>query len=389
VECSSASGGLPVGCSATGLAMGGQVCREGSAWKVSLAACRSEACDGEGQAAGCAGRASVEDAQQGLLMALNEAGIAEYSLSHTLQGQGERLGPYLSQFVAGFIGSMSAEEQTVRDSLKVASVPAQLQPRLAKQMQQIAEPPKRKQPRKHYNARDEAIAEGLLAGALWEAQRTGWTAQLTGHLKLRALLTDLKVNENTVEYSRRTKLKTIEAAAEARGYSTASLGYGSTYFASVLQILRHKLIASHLQPEAPSNAVVFGSNLGWQCFFVSLMYGVRVDGFEIVQHRYEAAREFAQAHGVDNVHFHLEDATKAALEWPRVGLVYMTDLLWDVGTRNAIHRLIIDKAKLGTVVVSNRHLDKTKRDMGFKHERHVDAPVSWLDSQRFYLYQTG
>ena len=43
---------------------------------------------------------------------------------------------------------------------------------------------------------------------------------------------------------------------------------------------------------------VFGSNLGWQCFFAALTFGVECDGFEIVQHRYDASVEFAKKHQV-------------------------------------------------------------------------------------------
>ena len=44
--------------------------------------------------------------------------------------------------------------------------------------------------------------------------------------------------------------------------------------------------------------VVLGSSLGWQCMFAALMYGIRVDGYELVQHRYDAAEKFAREHQV-------------------------------------------------------------------------------------------
>ena len=79
--------------------------------------------------------------------------------------------------------------------------------------------------------------------------------------------------------------------------------------------------------------VVFGSNLGWQCFFAALMYGVEVDGFEIVPYRHRASVLTSKAHDIGHgVRFHLEDAGNAKIEWSRVGLVYMTDLNWDEST---------------------------------------------------------
>ena len=44
--------------------------------------------------------------------------------------------------------------------------------------------------------------------------------------------------------------------------------------------------------------VVLGSNLGWQSYFAALMFGVEVDGYEIVPHRYNASVEFATRHEV-------------------------------------------------------------------------------------------
>ena len=44
--------------------------------------------------------------------------------------------------------------------------------------------------------------------------------------------------------------------------------------------------------------IVLGSSLGWQAMFAALMYGISVDGYELVQYRHEAALEFSKRHQV-------------------------------------------------------------------------------------------
>ena len=51
-----------------------------------------------------------------LLSALNEVGIAEYSLEHTLRGAKDRLGAYLTHFVLGFLASLSGEACWVKSN---------------------------------------------------------------------------------------------------------------------------------------------------------------------------------------------------------------------------------------------------------------------------------
>ena len=123
----------------------------------------------------------------------------------------------------------------------------------------------------------------------------------------------------------------------------------------MLRVLHHDLIRAQLRRDSSTrNVVVFGSNLGWQCFFAALMYGVEVHGFEIVQHRFDAAVKFADRHNVRGVIFHMEDARQSKLDWSKVGLVYMTDLLWDQHNRALVQAHFRRSTGFGTVLISNR-----------------------------------
>ena len=100
----------------------------------------------------------------------------------------------MTHFVLGFLSIMTGEEPTVSGALDIGSVPLDLQAPLARQREQWTES-KLKRLKKDAHWLDEAMAEGLLAAALWESRNMGWNDRLVRHVKLRSLLTDLKLNE--------------------------------------------------------------------------------------------------------------------------------------------------------------------------------------------------
>jgi len=446
-QLSCSRGGLAIGCLRTGLRVGGQVCFDDVStfqWTVQLDSCGFLAC---GEQSDLQDSKLIADAntvkshlestqasapvyeafektllkadkgnaradslllanniQDALLAALNDlhkdpnkrarpeyahkVGIVRYSLDFTLGGSQERLGGYLTQFCAGYIASMTGEEAALRQALGVDRLSEDDQAQLQRQLGQLEANAKTgKDMSKAMHAADEAIAEGLLAGALWESQRTGWSAALRRHVQLRSLLTHLKASEYEDEYG--AAKESSAQAIKAGNYSDQSLGYGSTYFASVLGLLNYDPVRQRLASPA-RNVVVLGSNLGWQCFFAALMYGVEVDGYEIVPHRHAASLAYQKMFQIDGVRLHLEDATKSDLDWDKVGVVYMTDLLWSAPLREMVLTKVATAALGGTFLVSNR---KTEPKWGWESHQAVTitVPVSWSSGhgQTFLVSQTA
>ena len=112
-------------------------------------------------------------------------------------------------------------------------------------------------------------------------QESGWSAPLFRHIQLRAALIDLKIAD---------ALADEESMDPARkSYSARGLSAGHhTRFASVFRVLQ-PYIQNLDKDAAPKRVLVLGSSLGWSGFFAALLFGVRVDCFEVMKHRHDAA----------------------------------------------------------------------------------------------------
>lgn len=409
-------------CGETSLMFGGTVCQhQDGSWIVNIKECKLDPCDTEGEQTNvdrtmgrCTRRVPVADAQKALLVVLNDMDLPRYTKLHTLHGSEGRMASYMSSFIVGFLSSLSAEEMEVRNRCGLTRVPKDLSAALKdtlmqqyiKSVMDMDANVSQWHPteRKLIDAMDDALAEGLAIAALREAVHVGWQPWLLRHLKLRVVLGDLKNNEFQTEYHEQQKdgdsrlryreQRVVAGAAKGKEYEQDSLGYGSTYLTTVFRLLFSRGVQQHWEVAVRdpaertviSKMVVFGSNLGWQCFFGALLFAVEVDGYEIVQHRYDASVEFARKHGMEKeVQFFLQDATEADADWSKVGLVYMTDLLWNVDTCIAAMTHVAKHAVPGTVCVTNKNSGSLLDKLGFSLVSELKMPASWQNSQEFYV----
>ena len=80
-----------------------------------------------------------------------------------------------------------------------------------------------------------------------------------------------------------------------------------------------------------------------------------------------------------------------------VGVVLLTDLLWEEDSRVAALCSIAKSAPFGTIVVTNKALARLQKTPGsdcVPHEEYtapevVNAATSWSDNQAFYLASTN
>ena len=82
---------------------------------------------------------------------------------------------------------------------------------------------------------DAAVVEGFVIGALWQSQFDGWSDVLKRHVHLRVVLTELAASERDAEYGNGVKARELAGAADGTSYSAQSVGYGSTYYTTVVQ----------------------------------------------------------------------------------------------------------------------------------------------------------
>ncbi len=212
----------------------------------------------------------------------------------------------------------------------------------------------------------EADALASLADHPARGMDRGWL------LRLRSMVAEMRVLESSVEFhtallSAHRKLATngtkSEDAADEIGqlqhehqkqqplqYSRTNFSYGSTPHSSWLALFEHcaplraavdDMLA--LRGVSDSRSVdeycVFGSSLGWLCFYGCLTFGLRCVGYELVQPLVSLSNRLAECHGIGSrdrtnghsnagsVAFHHMDMLAADLR--RVRILVLTSHVWD------------------------------------------------------------
>jgi hypothetical protein len=180
-------------------------------------------------------------------------------------------------------------------------------------------------------------------------------------------------------------------------YSRDNFAYGSTPFHSWLRL--HSDPASHdlstaiwrclaVQSRCPEY-VVFGSSLGWLCFYAAFVLGVHAVGFELVAPIVTLAREIAAKHctpGRHDVRFHCQDMLTARLD--RCGVLFLTSRCWDAALARLVHEKIINELPAESVVVdysANLADVRIAGQGGFDVVGSCAIPVSWDQCQRMHI----
>ena len=97
---------------------------------------------------------------------------------------------------------------------------------------------------------------------------------------------------------------------------------------------------------------ILGTSVGWQAMIISLMFGIRVHGYESVLSRYNAAVELATQNRVNvkrlsvhlmsnvlqvhDVQFRYDNTRTATLDWTAMDILYFTGHYWN-DTESALY----------------------------------------------------
>ena len=308
-------------------------------WRVTVTACSECVTPGEKSSA-CVAPDKLAMAHRGLVTALNEAGIAQIIIIQMLPrcfqaARDSRL--LMTHFIIGFVQSMVGRGASLHHSLNKTTL----------RVGGVAAPHHEAEPHandQYCETLDRSIAAGFLSSAVRAAQDSGWHPSFLRLAKLPALLADIRTNNQTMyEQLAATRLnqKEVKEAMDRTGYSLLNFGGESksnTFYASLLRVLgtpgiQRRLIAAAARGGFQEHIVVLGSHLGWQCALAALTFGMRADGYELLQHRLNESMELMRRHSIDGVVMHHQDAAKSQPDWGTVGIVYFTDLLWDKAVR--------------------------------------------------------
>lgn len=180
-------------------------------------------------------------------------------------------------------------------------------------------------------------------------------------LCLRAMVTEMRVLESSVEFHTALLSAHRKLAAERKSkdngsdkathdqqlqYSRTNFSYGSTPHSSWLALFQQcaplraavdDMLALRGVPGSVDEYCVFGSSLGWLCFYGCLTFGLRCTGYELVQPLVALSRRLAERHNIHDGHgpenagsvaFHNMDMLDANLQ--RVRILVLTSHVWDV-----------------------------------------------------------
>lgn len=232
----------------------------------------------------------------------------------------------------------------------------------------------------------------------WDERHRSTTGMLAAadHAALAHVTKWMRDNEHRLEWGKQSSEErdACRATGELHGWGCKTFTYGSTYFQSWLQLMRFPAVDRALSSAAGGqrqrNVVVLGSSLGWQTVWAALTFGINAVGYELMQHRIDAARLAAsqvEATSRSTQFFH-SDALRSSVS--SAAVIYATDLAWDVVLANLTAGLIRgqllareDHGK-DVVIISNNYNSWVRPN--FVHIGKLTLPVSWKSQQTFHIW---
>ena len=194
-----------------------------------------------------------------------------------------------------------------------------------------------------------------------------------------------------------------EAAADGGGgvaaqlqYSRRNFSYGSTPHSSWLAVfeyypplraaiedMRSGRCAGH------DEYCVFGSSLGWLCFYASLTYGVHTTGYELVGPLVALASRLSLRHcnieDAGSVTFHHADMLTADLSQVRV--LVLTSHVWDKQLCVRLDAKLAAEMLPGSFVIDYNGRLAESQPRRFTVVASVTVPTSWAGDTELHVFR--
>jgi len=231
----------------------------------------------------------------------------------------------------------------------------------------------------------EAVAEeqAMLRARAADVEALG-DSDLTGAAQLAAAFEVLRVAEMSdtpALWSQRAEEMPAVVAALAEGDTNpttmAAFAWGGVWAGSLLRAFALEPVRKALlqAQRAGGQAVVLGSSIGFEAFFIALTYGVPTVGVELLEGLVDLSRRARQALGIRNAAF----VHANAAEWPvpsATRVVYVDDAAWDAQTARQVAGKLAEELRSGAVVLHSAQ--GVYDDLGaFEHVGDVIVETSW------------
>ena len=231
-----------------------------------------------------------------------------------------------------------------------------------------------------------------------------------GLAALPALVSEMRSIESSVEFHtallsahRSLGVANASALSDPTEYSRTNFSYGSTPHSSWLAVFEQcpPLMATvqEMRRQTAGRAVamqqrqneycVFGSSLGWLCFYASLTFGLRSTGYELVKPLVSLSRSLQGRHcigsGGGSVTFSHADMLTADLRNVRV--LMLTSHAWDAALCQKLDCKLASELAHGCFVIDYNGRLGLSQPGAFEVVGRVSVATSWASEQAFHVYR--
>lgn len=149
--------------------------------------------------------------------------------------------------------------------------------------------------------------------------------------------------------------------------------YGSTPYESAIKVIKKV-------KKTPKRFVVVGTSIGWMNFYWNEIYPtIPTLGIDIHNGRIDFGNSMIKEYNLKNIKLEVGDLYK--FKFKESDLVWMSNLCFDnKSVQSIMKKIIVENPNIGLISYKPIHYEK-------KYVSKYEFPVSWGDSQNFYIYE--
>lgn len=198
-------------------------------------------------------------------------------------------------------------------------------------------------------------------------------------------LREVEMSETAMWDDRAAEMPAVIHASSTGDKSSITLAdfaWGGVWAQSLFEVFAaHPVRAAVREAQKMSfTALVLGSNIGFEAFFIALTFGVPTVGVELLEGLVALARRCRAAFGVQHVSFVQANALDVAIP-ASVRLVYVDDAAWDAHNVAEVAAKLADELRPGAIVIHTDH-PAYKTVAGLEAVEVITVPTSWTETHR-------
>mmetsp|Transcript_13484 Transcript_13484/g.33064 ORF Transcript_13484/g.33064 Transcript_13484/m.33064 type:complete len:305 (-) Transcript_13484:213-1127(-) len=164
------------------------------------------------------------------------------------------------------------------------------------------------------------------------------------------------------------------------------MAYGSTFLDEHMT-MSEGFVLSEVDKE--KKMLVFGSSIGWQCFFGHYALGIsKCEGFELMETQVDTAKKVSQEFGISSrqIEFLNQDALESDVS--TAGLVWLNTFAWEQEVKESVCKKLLLEAPKDSVVVAYEALPITSLSgVALRLAETYDVETSWSPDIKMHLYR--